>query len=208
MVAKFYETFIVQDSLLQTISNLVFLCTIIISIICFLKSIASSKSVSETSLTDILFVDLFTAIAFVYNNNEKVLDGALKEKYQIILIALGIFFGVIAVLRQLLKKPLNNGTLLVTDGQGHKQITGEEYKKEFNKRKTKNVILTIIREALKVLSLCSIGIFENLLTKEFVALSAITIDGAVIATISYYSIMIVTGVIIVLIIDWILGKIF
>lgn len=208
MIAKFYDTFIVESSLLQTIANLIFLCVIIASMICFIKSIAGSKSVSKTSLTDILFVDFFTAFSFMYNDAENILDKSLHTKYQIILIALAAFFGVISILRQLFKKPIENGTLLVSDGQGHKQVTGESYKKEFNKRKIKNTIFVSIREAVKVLSLSCIGIIEKLLNNEFSALKTIHIDGAIIATISYYSIIIIVGIIVILVIDWILEKIF
>ena len=208
MIAKFYEIFIVESSLLQTITNLIFLCVLVASILCLLKSFASSKSVSRTSLTDILFVDFFTAFCFMYNNIENILDKALHEKYQMALMGLTVFFGIITILRHLFKKPIENGTLLVTDGQGNKQITGEEYTKEFNRRKTKNTILVAIREIIKIVSLAYIPVYEKLLAKELAAIKVIKFDEAIIAGISYYSIIIIVGIIFILIIDWILDKIF
>ena len=108
MIAKFYEIFIVEGSLLQTISNLLFLCVMIATVICLLKSFACGKAVSETSLTDILFVDFFTAFCFMYNSKEKVLDTALHSKVQLGILAIVALFGVINILRQLFKKPIKN----------------------------------------------------------------------------------------------------
>ena len=65
-----------------------------------------------------------------------------------------------------------------------------------------------IREIIKIVSLAYIPVYEKLLTKELAAIKVIKFDEAIIAGISYYSISIIVGIIFILIVDWILDKIF
>ena len=207
MITQFYNKFIVEGNLLQTISNLLFLCVMAITLICFLKSMAYNKRTTVVALKDVLFVDILTAFCFLYNSNTNLFKVDMHKRIQIILIVVTALVSLVCLVGQLMKKPLENGTLIVMDSEGaHQKVEGKEYKKVFNKRKMRGFIGMLIRDVVMIISLLCINPIKSLFDTIFVKLSGTTVDGAHFAAISVYSIILVGSIVVVAIINWFLDK--
>ena len=199
--------FVIKDNLLQTLSNMIFLCTSIIFVICLFNSYSNMKRTSIAAFSQMLYVDVIAALLLLYNNNTKLLEINTRFPIYYYLIFLTIAVVIWTLLRQLFKKPIENGTAIVVDEDGnHNKIIGEAYKKYFKKTKIKNFFIMLIRDIFIILSMFLIKPLENLYDNIFYKLSNVTINGAYFANISIYTIILIGALIVVYIINWILNK--
>ena len=187
MITKLYNTFIIENNLLQTISNLMFLCIALIAVIMLIQSLFYFKQANTRALGKVLFVDFFISFCFLYNQNYKIYNAEFNDK-----IRLGLGLILLAA---------------STDSEGNRmELRGNAYKKEFGKRKAKHFFLMLIHNILSVASIFAIPYVVIGLDKVFAEVSLIKVGNATLAPISIYSVIFVLGILVISFINWILRK--
>lgn len=207
MITKFYNTFIIENNLLQTISNLMFLCIALIAVIMLIQSLFYFKQANTRALGKVLFVDFFISFCFLYNQNYKIYNAEFNDKIRLGLGLILLAASVFSLVKQLSKQPKENGAILTTDSEGNRmELRGNAYKKEFGKRKAKHFFLMLIHNILSVASIFAIPYVVIGLDKVFAEVSLIKVGNATLAPISIYSVIFVLGILVISFINWILRK--
>ena len=207
MITKFYNTFIIENNLLQTISNLMFLCVALIAVIILIQSLFYFKQANTRALGKVLFVDFFISFCFLYNQNYRIYNNEYNDKIRLGLGLILLVASVFSLVRQLSKRPTDNGAILTTDSEGNRmELRGNAYKKEFGKRKAKHFFLMLIRNILSIASIFGIPFVVDGLDIAFTQIATIKVGNATLIPLSIYSVIFVLGILLISFINWILRK--
>ena len=151
LVYEFYNRFINTGSLIQTILNLVYLSIILIIIILAVKSFFINYKITFESLSYSIFMFLFSGFVLMYREN----TWGLPKNYGTVFVhfiyipifVVTVLISVLDLIKQLRKKPLNNGAAVVPDGNNSQvRLVGEDYKKYFAKKKVQDFFFMFFRD--------------------------------------------------------------
>ena len=208
---KIINMFIIKGNTLQTVSNIIFLASIIIAFICLLICLSEMKKNNNSSFANLIMSVCLMAFAFTYNSNEHIFDIKYSNIMHLILLGLVVIVSIITLIKQLFKKPHNGHMVIKTENDDGEiemvEISGKQYEKEFNRRKRRHIVLNAIRNILMIASCLSITLVSSYVFDSlYKYLVDFRLNGAVVASMSIYSIMFIVGIVIALIIGWIIRK--
>ena len=204
-MTEFLNKIVVEADILKTISNIMFIVVIFLTAMCFVKMACNLKRMSTVPLHEALYISAFSSYMFLYNDKEALLDLAIKSQIQIGLIIVTAIFCIISILVLIFEQPIKNGSAI--DVKTGETLTGKDYIKRFKQKKRKKLVFFIIRDAVMIGLFCLLNVIENIYSKLFDYLANITIDDAVLANLSIYSVILVAGIIIASAIAWTLAQV-